>query len=93
MNKIKILIPIYNDWQSVFKLLENINSKISTKVEYVWSENHKEPINIVLGDEWVAGNLSYHLKSRPIWGGPITKNKLNLLSKFMCIDNICVGNR
>ena len=29
MNKIKILIPIYNDWQSVFKLLENINSAIS----------------------------------------------------------------
>jgi len=25
MNKIKILIPVYNDWQSVFKLLENIN--------------------------------------------------------------------
>ena len=25
MNKIKILIPIYNDWQSVFKLLESIN--------------------------------------------------------------------
>jgi len=29
MNKIKILIPIYNDWQSAFKLLENINSKVS----------------------------------------------------------------
>jgi len=27
--KIKILIPNYNDWQSVFKLLENINSEIS----------------------------------------------------------------
>ena len=27
--KIEILIPIYNDWQSVFKLLENINSEIS----------------------------------------------------------------
>ena len=26
--KIKILIPIYNDWQSVFKLLENIDSTI-----------------------------------------------------------------
>jgi len=25
MNKIKILIPVYNDWRSVFKLLENIN--------------------------------------------------------------------
>jgi polyisoprenyl-phosphate glycosyltransferase len=30
MNKIKILIPAYNDWQSVFKLLENINHEIST---------------------------------------------------------------
>ena len=27
MNKIKILIPVYNDWQSVFKLIENINSE------------------------------------------------------------------
>jgi glycosyltransferase involved in cell wall biosynthesis len=29
MKKIKILIPIYNDWQSVFKLLENINLEVS----------------------------------------------------------------
>lgn len=28
MIKIKILIPIYNDWQSAFKLLQNINSLI-----------------------------------------------------------------
>ena len=28
MNKINILIPIYNDWQSVFRLLENINSEV-----------------------------------------------------------------
>ncbi len=27
--KIKILIPVYNDWQSAFKLLENINYEIS----------------------------------------------------------------
>ena len=26
--KIKILIPIYNDWQSVFKLIENIDLQI-----------------------------------------------------------------
>ena len=67
--------------------------EIAEKVQYAWSKNHKEPINIVLGDEWVAGNLSYHLKSRPIWEGSITKDKLNSLSKFTCIDNICVGNR
>jgi len=30
MIKIIILIPVYNDWQSVFKLIENINSKVST---------------------------------------------------------------
>jgi len=30
MNKIKILIPVYNDWQSVSKLIENINSEVST---------------------------------------------------------------
>ena len=29
MKKIKILIPIYNDWKSVFKLLENIDTQIS----------------------------------------------------------------
>ena len=29
MNKITILIPVYNDWQSVFKLLEDINSQVS----------------------------------------------------------------
>ena len=28
MTKIKILIPVYNDWQSVFKLLENIDLQI-----------------------------------------------------------------
>jgi hypothetical protein len=29
MRKIKILIPVYNDWQSVFKLLESINLEVS----------------------------------------------------------------
>ena len=27
--KIKVLIPLYNDWQSLLKLLENINHVIS----------------------------------------------------------------
>ena len=29
MKKIKILIPVYNDWKSVFKLIENINLEVS----------------------------------------------------------------
>ena len=36
MSKIKILIPVYNDWQSVFKLLENINFQVS-KLNYEFS--------------------------------------------------------
>ena len=29
MNKIKILIPIYNDWKSAFKLLEDIDLHVN----------------------------------------------------------------
>ena len=32
--KIVILIPVFNDWQSVYKLLENINSEVSLKNHY-----------------------------------------------------------
>ncbi len=67
--------------------------EIAKKVEYSWKLDHSDSINVVLGDEWSAGNLSYHLKSRPVWEGPITNDKLNSLSKFLCIDNICVGNK
>ena len=75
------------------KRTDYLGKEIAIKVQYVWSENYKETINVVLGDEWFAGNLSYHLKSRPIWEGSITNEKLNSLSKFICIDNICVGNK
>jgi 4-amino-4-deoxy-L-arabinose transferase-like glycosyltransferase len=75
------------------KRTDYLGKEIALKVEYAWNKNNKEPINVVLGDEWVAGNLSYHLKPRPTWEGSITKDKLNSLSKFMCIDSICIGNR
>jgi 4-amino-4-deoxy-L-arabinose transferase-like glycosyltransferase len=67
--------------------------EIAEKIQYEWDQDHKEPITVVLGNEWYAGNLSYHLKSRPVWEGFITKDKLNSLTKFTCIDNICIGNR
>ncbi len=66
---------------------------ISKKVQDKWDEEFKKPINIVLGNEWSAGNLSYHLKSRPVWEGEIEISKLNNLKSFICIDDICVGNR
>ncbi len=75
------------------KRTDYFGKQIAIKTQYIWDQEHKNSINIVLGDEWAAGNLSYHLKSRPIWEGPITQDKLNSLSKFTCIDNICVGYR
>ena len=30
-------------------------------------DNFSNDIKIVVGDEWSAGNLSYHLTSRPTW--------------------------
>ena len=67
--------------------------QIANKVQLRWNEEFKDPINIVLGNEWNAGNLSYHLKSRPAWEGDLDKNKLDSYNKFICIDNICVGNK
>jgi 4-amino-4-deoxy-L-arabinose transferase-like glycosyltransferase len=67
--------------------------KIAKKIQYAWSQDHNEPINVVLGDEWVAGNLSYHLNSRPVWEGLVSEKKLDTLSKFTCIDSVCVGVR
>jgi len=66
---------------------------ISKKVQDKWDAEFNKPINIVLGNEWSAGNLSYHLKSRPTWEGEIEKKKLSNLKLFLCIDDICVGNR
>ena len=35
MKKFKVLMPCYNDWPSVFKLLENIDREISNlKAEF-----------------------------------------------------------
>ena len=67
--------------------------EVAKKIQYAWDEDNRDKIEVVLGDEWTAGNLSYHLKSRPVWEGFITNEKLNSLSKFLCIDNVCVGKK
>ncbi len=38
---------------------------IAREVQKRWSENFSNKINIVVGQAWWAGNLSYHLKTRP----------------------------
>ena len=70
-----------------------IGKKIAEKVQKKWDLEFNDPLNVVLGNEWNAGNLSYHLKSRPVWDGVVDKNKLDSYNKFICIDDICVGNK
>ena len=41
--------------------------EIANLVQNRWNKNFVNNIAIVVGDEWVAGNLSYHLQSRPRW--------------------------
>jgi hypothetical protein len=65
--------------------------QVAKKVQIIWDQDFNDPIQFVLGDEWKAGNLSYHLKSRPIWEGFINDKILNDAKEYLCIDDICVG--
>ena len=67
--------------------------EIAVKTQYAWDQQFNSKINVVLGDEWNAGNLSYHLKSRPVWEGVVHRTKLDKLKDYMCLDNVCVGSR
>tara|TARA_Y100001970_G_scaffold171682_1_gene209884 strand:+ start:1741 stop:3048 length:1308 start_codon:yes stop_codon:yes gene_type:complete len=75
------------------KRTDYLGDEIALKIQKEWDKDFENPINVVLGNEWDAGNLSYHLKSRPVWEGSVDKNKLNNYNNFMCIDEICIGNK
>ena len=66
---------------------------IAIKTQYAWDQQFKSKINVVYGNEWSAVNLSYHLKSRPVWEGFIERKKLDQLKDYMCLDNVCVGSK
>jgi 4-amino-4-deoxy-L-arabinose transferase-like glycosyltransferase len=67
--------------------------EIAIKTQYAWDQQFNSKINVVYGNEWNAGNLSYHLKSRPVWEGFVEREKLDKLKDYMCLDNICVGSK
>ena len=75
--------------------------KISHVVQKKWEDNFTNEIGLVGGDEWHGGNLSYHLKSRPMWDNILESNKAVTLKNkndgFVLIGNVevlskvCVG--
>ena len=54
--------------------------EIARLVQNKWDDNFINEIKIVIGDEWSAGNLSYHLYSRPIWINDL-KNKISKITE------------
>ena len=88
------LSPILYSYVSITqtdKRTDYPGKEIAAKVQITWNESFNEEIEFVTGDEWKAGNLSYHLKSRPKWDGFTNNEKLNNSSKFICVDDVCLG--
>ena len=52
--------------------------EIARLVQNKWDDNFMNEIKIVIGDEWSAGNLSYHLNSRPIWINDLKNRTSNI---------------
>ena len=65
--------------------------EIALKTQIIWDQDFKSEIEFVTGDEWKAGNLSYHLKSRPTWEGASNDYILKNSSQFICINDVCLG--
>ena len=90
-----LLSPIVYGYVSISKddkRTDYPGRSIAEKVQYQWDLNFDDEIQFVIGDEWKAGNLSYHLKSRPKWEGFVRNNDiLNVAKEYICIDDICVG--
>jgi len=63
--------------------------EIARLVQNKWNDNFVNDIKIVIGDEWYAGNLSYHLNSRPVWFNDL-KNKASKVKDDQGV--IYVGN-
>ncbi len=52
--------------------------EIARLVQNKWDANFTNEIKIVIGDEWAAGNLSYHLYSRPMWFNDLKNNSSSI---------------
>ena len=65
-----IISPSIYFYHSTFikdKRTDYPGKKIAMLVQAKWDNTFSNEIEIVFGNEWDAGNLSYHLKSRPKW--------------------------
>ena len=88
------LSPIIYSYVSISqtdKRTDYPGKEIAFKAQLIWSKDFKEEIQFVTGDEWKAGNLSYHLKSRPVWEGSTNNEIMKNSSQFIGIEDVCLG--
>ena len=88
------LSPILYSYESISKTDKRTDypgKAIAAKVQIVWDQDFDKEIEFVTGNEWNAGNLSYHLKSRPKWEGFNSSEILKKSSQFICVDDVCLG--
>ena len=88
------LSPILYSYESIIKTDKRTDypgKEIAAKVQIVWDQDFNKEIEFVIGNEWNAGNLSYHLKSRPTWEGFINDEIFSIANEYLCIDDVCVG--
>ena len=72
-----LMSPISYAYVSIkneFKRTDYPGKEIANLVQRRWDRNFSNEISIVVGDEWYAGNLSYHLRTRPTWYNTIENN-------------------
>ena len=65
-------------FQKITKELIFQGKEIARLVQTRWDKNFTNKIAIVVGDEWLGGNLSYHLQSRPKWFNNLSPELKNL---------------
>jgi hypothetical protein len=65
-----LLSPLLYAYMSLSKdnkRTDYFGKQIADLIDRRWAENFSNEIMYVVGDEWHAGNLSYHLSDRPKW--------------------------
>ncbi len=71
---------LFVSFSNEFKRTDYQGREIADLVQRRWNKNFINNISIVVGDEWYAGNLSYHLNSRPIWFNTLENNLSSVTS-------------
>ena len=71
------IIYFYISITQTNKRTDYAGKEISQIVQKKWDSNFVNKIGVVGGDEWHGGNLSYHLKDRPIWDNIFENTKIS----------------